>query len=60
MFVYLLILLRDARAKIRPNSGEDAFFIPESILGNDPKVVQDETVSGEFGLVINGHSLVRH
>ncbi|KAI4874383.1 hypothetical protein NFI96_013691 [Prochilodus magdalenae] len=49
--------LRDARAKMRANSEEDAFFIPESILGNDPKVVQDEHVSGEFGLVINGHSL---
>uniref|UniRef100_A0AAR2LFG2 Phospholipid-transporting ATPase n=1 Tax=Pygocentrus nattereri TaxID=42514 RepID=A0AAR2LFG2_PYGNA len=49
--------LRNARAKMRPNAGEDAFFIPESILGNDPKVVQDETVNGEFGLVINGHSL---
>uniref|UniRef100_A0A3B1J401 Phospholipid-transporting ATPase n=1 Tax=Astyanax mexicanus TaxID=7994 RepID=A0A3B1J401_ASTMX len=49
--------LRDARAKMRPGSGEDAFFIPESILGNDPKVVQDESVNGDYGLVISGHSL---
>ncbi|XP_035382046.1 probable phospholipid-transporting ATPase IM isoform X1 [Electrophorus electricus] len=49
--------LRDARMKMRLDSGEDAFFIPESILGNNPKVVQDENVNGEYGLVINGHSL---
>uniref|UniRef100_A0A4W4F5R7 Phospholipid-transporting ATPase n=1 Tax=Electrophorus electricus TaxID=8005 RepID=A0A4W4F5R7_ELEEL len=29
----------------------------ECILGNNPKVVQDENVNGEYGLVINGHSL---
>ncbi|XP_076854970.1 phospholipid-transporting ATPase ID [Brachyhypopomus gauderio] len=49
--------LRDARKKMHPDSGEDSFFIPESILGNEPKVVQDENVTGEYGLVINGHSL---
>ncbi|KAI4893089.1 hypothetical protein NFI96_006920 [Prochilodus magdalenae] len=55
--VFVCGCTRDARAKMRANSEEDAYFIPESILGNDPKVVQDEHVSGEFGLVINGHSL---
>ncbi|XP_062873840.1 phospholipid-transporting ATPase ID [Trichomycterus rosablanca] len=50
--------LRNARAKMSPNSGEDASFISESILGNEPKVVHDENVNGEYGLVISGHSLV--
>ncbi|KAK3514723.1 hypothetical protein QTP70_029188, partial [Hemibagrus guttatus] len=49
--------LRDARLKIRPDSGEEVSFISDSILGNEPKVVHDENVSGDYGLVINGHSL---
>ncbi|TSO98511.1 putative phospholipid-transporting ATPase IM [Bagarius yarrelli] len=49
--------LSDARAKMRPDSGKEASFISESILGNEPKVVHDEHVSGDYGLVINGHSL---
>lgn len=52
--------IREARMKMRPESGEDASFISDSILGNEPKVVHDEFVSGDYGLVINGHSLVRH
>uniref|UniRef100_A0A671LF17 Phospholipid-transporting ATPase n=1 Tax=Sinocyclocheilus anshuiensis TaxID=1608454 RepID=A0A671LF17_9TELE len=35
----------------------DVFFV--IILGDTPKVVQDENVNGDYGLVINGHSLVR-
>uniref|UniRef100_A0A671LF23 Phospholipid-transporting ATPase n=1 Tax=Sinocyclocheilus anshuiensis TaxID=1608454 RepID=A0A671LF23_9TELE len=42
----------------------DVFFVAanspeEIILGDTPKVVQDENVNGDYGLVINGHSLVR-
>ncbi|XP_030647206.1 probable phospholipid-transporting ATPase IM [Chanos chanos] len=50
--------LRDAQNKMCPDMEPDVFFIPETILGNQPKVVQDESVNGEYGLVINGHSLV--
>uniref|UniRef100_A0A671SD23 Phospholipid-transporting ATPase n=1 Tax=Sinocyclocheilus anshuiensis TaxID=1608454 RepID=A0A671SD23_9TELE len=49
--------LRDARLKMCPDTEQDKFLIPEIILGNIPKVVQDENVNGEYGLVINGHSL---
>ncbi|XP_021332106.1 phospholipid-transporting ATPase ID [Danio rerio] len=49
--------LRDARLKMQPSTEQDKFLIPEVILGNTPKVVQDEHVNGEYGLVINGHSL---
>ncbi|XP_053509931.1 phospholipid-transporting ATPase ID [Ictalurus furcatus] len=49
--------LRDARVKMLPDSDEEASFISDSILGNEPKVVHDENVSGDYGLVINGHSL---
>uniref|UniRef100_A0A672T524 Phospholipid-transporting ATPase n=1 Tax=Sinocyclocheilus grahami TaxID=75366 RepID=A0A672T524_SINGR len=47
----------DARLKMCPDTEQDKFLIPEIILGNTPKVVQDENVNGEYGLVINGHSL---
>lgn len=50
---------RDARLKMRPATEQDKFLIPEIILGETPKVVQDENVNGDYGLVINGHSLVR-
>ncbi|XP_016423519.1 phospholipid-transporting ATPase ID-like [Sinocyclocheilus rhinocerous] len=49
--------LRDARLKMRPATEQDKFLIPEIILGDTPKVVQDENVNGDYGLVINGHSL---
>uniref|UniRef100_A0A673HD67 Phospholipid-transporting ATPase n=1 Tax=Sinocyclocheilus rhinocerous TaxID=307959 RepID=A0A673HD67_9TELE len=49
--------LRDAHLKMCPDTEQDKFLIPEIILGNTPKVVQDENVNGEYGLVINGHSL---
>lgn len=52
-------LQRDARLKMRPATEQDKFLIPEIILGETPKVVQDENVNGDYGLVINGHSLVR-
>uniref|UniRef100_A0A8C1JTQ3 Phospholipid-transporting ATPase n=1 Tax=Cyprinus carpio TaxID=7962 RepID=A0A8C1JTQ3_CYPCA len=49
--------LRDARLKMLPDTEEDKFLIPETILGDTPKVVEDENVNGDYGLVINGHSL---
>ena len=45
---------------MKPGAEEEANFMPERTLGNKPKVVRDEEVNGEYGLVINGHSLVRH
>ena len=39
---------------------EDSMFLPERTLGKGVKVIADELVNGEYGLVINGHSLVRH
>ncbi len=52
-------LQRDARLKMCPATEQDKFLVPEIILGETPKVVQDENVNGDYGLVINGHSLVR-
>ncbi|TRY55627.1 hypothetical protein DNTS_008832 [Danionella cerebrum] len=49
--------LRDARLKMKPSTEPNKFLVPEVILGNTPKLVQDESVEGEYGLVINGHSL---
>lgn len=58
--MYNVILLhRDARLKMCPTTEQDKFLIPEMILGNTPKVVEDEHANGDYGLVINGHSLVR-
>jgi len=39
---------------------EDPVFPPERTLGNGVEVMADEVVNGEYGLVINGRSLVRH
>ncbi|XP_076127026.1 phospholipid-transporting ATPase ID [Alosa pseudoharengus] len=47
--------LRKARTTMKP--GAEDTFVSKTILGNTPKIVADETVSGEYGLVINGHSL---
>ncbi|KAI4821411.1 hypothetical protein KUCAC02_029345, partial [Chaenocephalus aceratus] len=47
--------LRDARTSMKP--GEDSVFLPEGTLGKGVKVMADEAVNGEYGLVINGHSL---
>jgi len=33
-------------------------FLPEKILGKKGSAVKDEVVNGEYGLVINGNSLV--
>lgn len=38
----------------------DSVLLPERTLGKRVKVIADEVANGEYGLVINGHSLVRH
>lgn len=57
--MFVSLSKRDARLKMCPDSEPDKFLIPEIILGNTPKMVPDENVNGDYGLVINGHSLVR-
>uniref|UniRef100_A0A674D8U0 Phospholipid-transporting ATPase n=1 Tax=Salmo trutta TaxID=8032 RepID=A0A674D8U0_SALTR len=48
----------DVRQELRSEGAEEAAnFMPERTLGNKPKVVRDEEVNGDYGLVINGHSL---
>ena len=37
---------------------DEPICMPERTLGKGRQVVVDEEVSGEYGLVINGHSLV--
>ncbi|XP_063051146.1 probable phospholipid-transporting ATPase IM [Engraulis encrasicolus] len=50
--------LRNARMTMKPgDEKEEENFMSKSILGNTPKIVPDEVISGEFGIVINGHSL---
>ncbi|XP_018615615.1 phospholipid-transporting ATPase ID-like isoform X2 [Scleropages formosus] len=51
--------LRTARIKMKPETGEGNVTIEGEgeILGKKSKLVQDEAVNGEYGLVINGHSL---
>ncbi|XP_029915308.1 phospholipid-transporting ATPase ID [Myripristis murdjan] len=44
--------LRNARATMKPETADDAV-----VLGKGVKVMADEVVNGEYGLVINGHSL---
>ncbi|XP_041855746.1 phospholipid-transporting ATPase ID-like [Melanotaenia boesemani] len=49
--------LRNARTSIKPDALENSELLPDGILGNGVKVIMDEVVNGEYGLVINGHSL---
>ncbi|XP_044051942.1 phospholipid-transporting ATPase ID-like [Siniperca chuatsi] len=49
--------LRNARTSMKPGAMEDSVFLPERTLGKSVKVMTDEVVNGEYGLVINGHSL---
>uniref|UniRef100_A0AAX7TTY7 Phospholipid-transporting ATPase n=1 Tax=Astatotilapia calliptera TaxID=8154 RepID=A0AAX7TTY7_ASTCA len=46
---------RNARTSMKPDAAENSEFLPEMDKG--VKVVTDEVVNGEYGLVINGHSL---
>lgn len=39
---------------MKANEADDSVFLPESSV----KVIADEVANGEYGLVINGHSLV--
>uniref|UniRef100_A0A674PAX6 Phospholipid-transporting ATPase n=1 Tax=Takifugu rubripes TaxID=31033 RepID=A0A674PAX6_TAKRU len=45
--------LRNARTSMKPNTAEDSVFLPEGSV----KTIADEVANGEYGLVINGHSL---
>ncbi|KAK7934470.1 hypothetical protein WMY93_005366 [Mugilogobius chulae] len=49
--------LRNARVSMKPDAVEDSAFLPERTSIKKPKVMTDEDVNGEHGLVINGHSL---
>nr|XP_023694700.1 phospholipid-transporting ATPase ID-like isoform X2 [Paramormyrops kingsleyae] len=49
--------LQNARKKMKPDSEDEPIIIESGILGKKSKMVADETVDGEYGLVINGHSL---
>ena len=44
---------------MKPDMAEGMVFLPERILGKPGSALKDEKVSGEYGLVINGNSLVR-
>ncbi|XP_066506319.1 phospholipid-transporting ATPase ID [Hoplias malabaricus] len=49
--------LVNARKKMSPDSPDETPFRRSKILGKVSEFVMDETVDGEYGLVINGHSL---
>ncbi|XP_076587302.1 phospholipid-transporting ATPase ID-like [Chaetodon auriga] len=46
--------LRSAQTSMKPDAVEDSVFLPEGTLG---KGVKEEAANGEYGLVMNGHSL---
>uniref|UniRef100_A0A8B9LUA2 Phospholipid-transporting ATPase n=1 Tax=Astyanax mexicanus TaxID=7994 RepID=A0A8B9LUA2_ASTMX len=50
--------LVNARKKMCPGSPDEAPFQKSRFGSKKPKLVLDEKADGEFGLVINGHSLV--
>ncbi|XP_061881093.1 phospholipid-transporting ATPase ID-like [Entelurus aequoreus] len=50
--------LRNARAAMKPDAAEDSVLSQQRSLGKKAKaIITDEVVNGEYGLVINGHSL---
>ncbi|XP_056157742.1 phospholipid-transporting ATPase ID isoform X1 [Lampris incognitus] len=49
--------LRNALTTMKPDTAEDTHFLQERTLGKGMKAIRDEVVNGEYGLVINGHSL---
>ncbi|KAG9354384.1 hypothetical protein JZ751_001091 [Albula glossodonta] len=49
--------LRSARLKMKPVAEDGPIIRNRGILGKKSKLVRDEVVDGEYGLVINGHSL---
>uniref|UniRef100_A0AAY4BEJ3 Phospholipid-transporting ATPase n=1 Tax=Denticeps clupeoides TaxID=299321 RepID=A0AAY4BEJ3_9TELE len=50
------LLSRHARSTMKPDSAEDELLC-KMLQGDSPKVVPDESVTGEYGFVINGQSL---
>lgn len=50
-------IFRNALSSMKPAG--DSTVLPEGSLGKRGKVLPDEAVNGEYGLVVNGHSLVR-
>lgn len=54
-FFFILFWSRTARSSMKPDPAEDSVFLPERSVK-----VGDEVAEGEYGLVINGHSLVCH
>ncbi len=57
-FFYFILWSRNARTSMKPDAVEDSVFLQERTLVKSVKVIPDEVVNGEYGLVINGHSLV--
>ncbi|XP_036451727.1 phospholipid-transporting ATPase ID [Colossoma macropomum] len=49
--------LVNARKKMSPDSPEEPPFLKSKLRGKKSQVVLDEKSNGEYGLVINGHSL---
>ncbi|CAK6975885.1 phospholipid-transporting ATPase ID-like [Scomber scombrus] len=49
--------LRNALTSMKPGAPDDSVFVRGRTLGKGVKAVRDEEVNGEYGLVINGHSL---
>uniref|UniRef100_A0A3Q2ZKX6 Phospholipid-transporting ATPase n=1 Tax=Kryptolebias marmoratus TaxID=37003 RepID=A0A3Q2ZKX6_KRYMA len=48
--------LRNAQTSMKPNAAENPVILSEE-AGEGVKLIKDEVVNGEYGLVINGHSL---
>lgn len=49
--------LVNARKKMSPGSEDEPPIVKSRFLGKKSQEVEDEKVNGEYGLVINGHSL---
>uniref|UniRef100_A0A3B3HUL8 Phospholipid-transporting ATPase n=1 Tax=Oryzias latipes TaxID=8090 RepID=A0A3B3HUL8_ORYLA len=49
--------LRTALNAMKPETAEDSVFLSEAATGKGAEAAEDEAVSGDYGLVINGHSL---
>lgn len=43
---------------MKPDATESSVFLPKKTLGRGVRAIPDDVVPGEYGLVINGHSLV--
>ncbi|RXN21327.1 phospholipid-transporting ATPase ID-like protein [Labeo rohita] len=49
--------LVNARKKMSPQSGDEPPIVKSRFFNKKSQVVEDEKVEGDYGLVINGHSL---